>query len=549
MPVNQRTQLPARLFRKAAAAYHKTLLERDFGRLMRQAQLPSTADARSAGPRVGIATFGSGGWHFVIEALLGHALAQRGARPELLVCDVPDLPICDERTIHSREIDRCAGCLDDKRALLEVCGIPWRGVSSLVSPTTLASARATVAALDAADLEAYVERGWPIGQWLHVSACHFLRCDARGDSPDKVQVRRRLLTSAIVVVEAVERWLDEVRPEIVIAESGAHFMWRIALELARARGISVVCREMGKGGWDSHLYARNADCMAPNLSDAWSRARDQALSASEDTEVDDFLQALPEKTYLQPTPLESRTPADLRSRLGVPSGKKLAVAFTNVTWDLATAGRDVAFTGVFDWVRETIRAVALRPDAHLIVRAHPAEASVATRERILDQVEQEWPDGLPGLTLVAPEQAVPARDLCAMSDLVLAYNSTAGLEAAILGHAVMVCGDPHYRGRGFTIDMATRADYVTALDAWAAGRRCPPPPLAAQLARRYFHLFFLRYHVTMGWTTSPLEPPYRLIIRSMDELRRGHNQALDLVCAAILEGRQMLLPRAPAIEV
>jgi len=540
---NHLAELPGRLARRVEAEHAHLRLVRDFEHLMDG--VPDSLAASARGPRIGIATFGSGGWHFVLEALLAHALAARGARPNLLICDVPDLPVCDERTIHSRSRDRCAGCIRDKRSLIDASRLPWRGVSSCISPETPARARNVVAALAADALETYVERGWPIGRWLHVSACHYLRCDARGDGPEKIDARRRLLATAIIIVEAVERWLDETCPEIVVVESGAHLVWRIAMELAQARGLRVVCREMGKGGWDSHIYSLGTDCMAPNLDEAWNQARHEPLAPAEESEVDRILDELPARTYVQRTPLDRPRP-DILSSLGVPPGKTVAVAFTNVTWDLATAGRDVGFGGVWDWIQHTIRVLAPFPDAHLIVRAHPAEASVETRERVLDQIAREWPDGLPRVTLIQPEQAVAARALMAHADLVLAYNSTAGLEAAIRGCPTLVCGRPHYRDRGFTIDVNSREEYAALLRAWATGTPPAPPPSASLLARRYFHLFFLRYHVPMGWTTSPLEPPYELVIRSMDEVRPGWNVALDAVCDGILQGRQVLLAREVA---
>jgi len=192
---------------------------------------------------------------------------------------------------------------------------------------------------------------------------------------------------------------------------------------------------------------------------------------------------------------------------------------------------------------------ALRGTAtQLIVRAHPAEASVLTRERILDQVREEWPEGLPGVTLMPPEDTTAARSLCGMADLVLAYNSSVAIEAAADGHAVLLAGRPHYRGKGFTVDVTSRAAYRATLAEWADGAEITAPPDAAALARRYAHLFFLRYHVPMGWTTSPLEPPFRLRVTSRDELEPGRNPALDAVCDGILTHRQVLLPRVAAGE-
>ena len=260
------------------------------------------------------------------------------------------------------------------------------------------------------------------------------------------------------------------------------------------------------------------------------------------------MRKLPEQTYSQRAAVARVTPDALRAKLGIAAGARVAVAFTNVTWDLATAGRDVAFAGVLDWLLETIRSLRAHSAAHLIVRAHPAEASVLTRERILDQVAAEWPDGLGGVTLMPPEDPTAARDLCNIAGLVLAYNSSVAIEAAAEGHPVVLAGRPHYRGKGFTIDVSSREEYRAMLEQWADGATVAAPAGVAALARRYAHLFFLRYHVPMGWTTSPLEPPYRLRITSRHELEPGHNAVLDAVCDGILAHRQVLLPRTAAGE-
>jgi hypothetical protein len=325
----------------------------------------------------------------------------------------------------------------------------------------------------------------------------------------------------------------------VIVESGAHFMWRIVRELAGARGIPVVAREMGKGGWDQHLYALNADSMSPDLANAWISARATPLTVDEERAVEAFAATLPQRTYVAaPTAVGTATGAT-RTR----AGARTLVAFANVTWDLATAGRDVAFTGIGDWLRDTLEACAAHPAVHLIVRAHPAEASVATRERVVDELVRGPAPCPANVTLVAADDPVPAAALCDGADLVAVYNSTAGLEAAIRGRPVLVCGDPHFRGRGFTIDFGSREAYRALLSQWASGAAVTAPPDAVTLARRYLHLFFLRYHVPMGWTTSPLEPPFALTIRAFDELAPGRNPMLDLVCDGILAGRQILLPR------
>lgn len=536
--------IPARLRRRVAAQRAQWRLEREFSALMSTAAhaVQSTA-APAAGPRVAFATFGSGTWHLVLETLLAHALALRGAKPELLICDLPDLPVCDERTVLLRDPRTCHGCVSEKRALLEACRIPWRGLSTFVDEGSLDRARKTVAGLVNDELDGYAEDGWPLGRWTFVSSCHYLRGDARGGSPEVIAVRRSFLAAAIVVRSAVERWLNEIRPEILIAESGGHFMWRIAFEIARARGIRVICREIGKGGWDHHIYSLDAECMFPNLTGIWAEARREPLSAAQSDRVSAYLQSLPARTYASGRDaVRESEPEALRRELGLRAERRVAVLFTGVTWDLATAGRDVGFDGMFDWIGETLRLAASLPNVQFVIRAHPAEMSGETRERTLQRIRERWPELPDHVTTVAPQNALSVRSLCGIADLVITYCSTTGMEAAIYGRDVMVCGAPHYRGRGFTIDVASRQEYGQMLRRWDQGELSPMPPETAETARRYFHLFYFRYHIEMGWTTSPLQPPFGLTMRNLAELLPGKSRSVDAVCSAILEGREILLP-------
>jgi hypothetical protein len=541
--LQQLTDLPGRLRRRLATERAERRLLRDFRALMESAPRAyahrKTLDGR---PRIAVATYGSGIWHLVLEVLLAHALALRGATPELFICDLPSLPVCDERTSLLRDPLTCHGCLPAKRPLLDVCQIPWRGMSAFLDEDAATRAGEIVAALRDDQLVPHVHGGWPVGRWTYVSACHFLRGDARGDDREKVLVRRAFLASAIVVVEATGRWLDAVRPDILVAESGAHFMWRIAFELARARGCRVVCREIGKGGFDCHIYALNAECMFPDWSAIWNEARHVALSNEQRERAHDYLRRLPSKTYArQRDEAPAMRPAHLRQQLELRSDRKTAVLFTNVTWDLATAGRDVGFDGMFDWMAETIRLAESRRDLQLVIRVHPAERAVPTRERALEWISSRWPVLPANVKTIAPDTAVAARDLLAVADLVLTYCSTAGIEAAVDGRPVMVAGAPHYRGKGFTIDVESRDDYADRWRRWQDGALAVPPD-SAETALRYFHLFFLRYHIEMGWTTSPLEPPFRLTIGELSELLPGRSRAVDAVCGGILEGREILLP-------
>ena len=71
----------------------------------------------------------------------------------------------------------------------------------------------------------------------------------------------------------------------------------------------------------------------------------------------------------------------VRAALGLPSGSLVVSAFTNLSWDTALLGKDVAFDSQFDWLAETCRIVGSRDDTTLVIRVHPAEGRWGPRSR------------------------------------------------------------------------------------------------------------------------------------------------------------------------
>ena len=122
------------------------------------------------------------------------------------------------------------------------------------------------------------------------------------------------------------------------------------------------------------------------------------------------------------------------------------------------------------------------------------------------------------------------------------YTSTIGLEAAIAGKPVVVAGDTHYRSKGFTCDPASRDEYdgllgSDSIHAWDQRQ-------TSALARRYAHLFFLRYMFPLRMIDERVMGSPRLDIESVAELEPGKSQELDQLCEFILNSAGNLDPAA-----
>ena len=500
----------------------------------------------STGPRVGLACFGAGANHLVVDCLLAHALQLRGAVCQLLVCDLPDLPGCDERLAETENNHRCAGCITPKLPFLEAGCLDWVGLSSfLENPrATLKMAADLVAACPDEQLTRFEYQGWKVGEWLGSSVASFLRSDSHGMHPEVLAARRRYLITGIVAVIVSSRWIETWRPDIVIVISGRHILWRAAREVAQARGVKVVCREMFNEAFDCHIYAVNSSCEDPAIPKAWAQARERPLSAEQEQLVDGYLKGLPAyaRQVDRDPELEARA-SHIRADLGLTSARRLIVLFTNVTWDLFVAERDSAFDGQMQWIAATLDFIRRHPELDLVVRAHPAEIvpKFRTRGRIVRHIEEAFSPLPPNVRLIGPESTISSDALRALASLNLVYCASVGLEAVIAGQPVLICGNPYYARKGFTIDVESPAHYEKLRESHAAGRTPPPPPGSVQLARRFLYLFRFRYGMRMGLTSDHVRGT-ALKIRSFESLQPGASLPLDTACDGILHHDEILLP-------
>ena len=74
---------------------------------------------------------------------------------------------------------------------------------------------------------------------------------------------------------------------------------------------------------------------------------------------------------------------------------------------------------------------------------------------ILRAASPELPDHV---RAVPPESDISTYDLIELADVGLVYTTTVGLEMAMRGIPVIVAGQTHYRGKGFTTDPGSVED-------------------------------------------------------------------------------------------
>jgi hypothetical protein len=226
----------------------------------------------------------------------------------------------------------------------------------------------------------------------------------------------------------------------------------------------------------------------------------------------------------------------LREELGVASFDRVATLFTNIAWDTATLGRDVGFASMQSCVIEAIEAMRNQPETALLIRIHPAEHAWGSAEPLAEVIAEAFPELPANVRIIGHDHAVNSYALMDCSDLVLTYTSTTGMEAALRGRPVAVCGAAHYRGKGFTYDVRGSED----LHAVLSGSRHVESD--TELAWRYAFMFCFQMCIPFPQVTEPSVDVLGPLPETADALLPGRDPYLDFVCERVMHGGGFVLP-------
>lgn len=502
---------------------------------------PPTAPAagsRQDGARVLILSI-RGGWttHSAIESVLGCALRARGA--DVLCFSCSGLPLCDIRTFRERTPPPCKTCTGYGDQTIGGFRLPHARLSDYVDADARQLAAGLVDGKSFQELEALEYDGLAVGQFALISTRWFSIRSTLMDIEEHMTRYRLFVLESILMAIAAKRMFASFRPSCVIMLNGLFAAEQTMWAVARRAGIRVVTYERGfaKG---TLRFADNAIACRYEIDDLWAAVGNKPLTAAQLQKLDAWFAkwrggSLGLFNYWPKANAEATA---IRAELNLDEGRPIVTVFTNVVWDSAVQGRDVMFGGMLEWVVETIRYFAQDPArGQLVIRVHPAEIRVGgheTEERVVDGLRAAFPKLPDNVRVIPPESVFSSYTLVDMSRCVLVYTSTIGMESALAGKRVIVAGQTHYRGKGFTDDPQTRDDFFATIN--RALTEDHDQPTRLDLARRYAYAFALRSMLPFDLISEPRPevPVYQF--QSLEDLAEGKNRTLDLICDGILKG-------------
>jgi hypothetical protein len=304
------------------------------------------------------------------------------------------------------------------------------------------------------------------------------------------RILREYIRSAWSLKNRFEALLDAVKPAAGAVYNGMMYPEAVARWVGRQKGLPMYSYEVGLRPLSAFFTSGDATAYPLELPAGFE------LSAEQNARLDAYLQQRFEGNFIMAGvkfwPEMSRLDKaflELASHF-----QQVVPIFTNVIFDTSQPHANVIFEDMFAWLDDLLAITRRHPETLFVIRAHPDEArkGKASEESVAEWAEARNIASLPNIKFIPPEEYISSYDLIRMAKFVTIYNSTIGLEAAIMGAMVLSAGRSRFSQAETVLLPRSREDYLQQFEAFLAAPEVQAPPHYSHNARRflYYQLYY-----------------------------------------------------------
>jgi hypothetical protein len=331
----------------------------------------------------------------------------------------------------------------------------------------------------------------PLGRLVLPSIRWALRCHTLPDDEKTRYLLREYILSAHNVAQEFSAFLEAVKPFAAIIFNGIMYPEGTARWVAQGHGIRVITHEVGFQRFSAFFTEGEATAYPIHIPE------DFELTPEQNARLDDYLEQRfqgkftmagirfwPEMRALDETFLQKAA----RFRQIVP-------VFTNVVYDTSQVHANKVFPHMFSWLDLVLEIIRAHPDTLFVLRAHPDEMRPGTAKQSRESV-QEWVSKygvaeLDNVVFIDSQEYVSSYELIQRAKFVIVYNSSIGMEAALMGIPVLCGGKARYTQYPIVYSPDTPEAYRHTAEAFLSTEDITIPPEFDRNARRflYYQLF------------------------------------------------------------
>ncbi|GJQ35452.1 MAG: hypothetical protein JETCAE01_14620 [Anaerolineaceae bacterium] len=396
-----------------------------------------------------------------------------------------------------------------------------------------------IASLSIAQLSTFHFQDIPLGPLCLPGLRWILRIHHLNDDENTRYLLREYILSAWNVAQKFSKFLDETNPRLVVVFNGQFFPEATARYLALRRGLRVITHEVGLEPATAYFTEGEATAYPIHIPD------DFELNEAQNAKLDAYLSKRSKGDFTMAgvkfwAEMKGLDEAFLKKAAQF---MQIVPIFTNVIFDTSQPHSNTVFEDMFDWLDMTLEVINEHPETLFIIRAHPDELRVrkASRETVGGWVEARQVTSLPNVVYVPPNETLSSYELIAKSKFVMVYNSTIGLEASIMGAAVLCAGKARFTQYPTVFFPQTVDEVRRKMKEFLAAERIEVPAEFKRNARRFLYYQLYRTSLPLG---DFLEPSVRVTQTRLKTFRLDdllNDPSIKVILEGILDGGEFLL--------
>jgi len=397
----------------------------------------------------------------------------------------------------------------------------------------------TIENLSISELMTFEWENIPLGALCLPGLRWVLRIHHLNDDESTRYLLREYILSAWNVTQKFSKLLDETSPRAVVIFNGQFFPEATARYIAQKRRIRVITHEVGLQPATAYFTEGEATAYPIHIPESFE------LNAEQNAKLDAYLAKRFQGDF---TMAGIKFWADMKgldeSFLQKAAGfKQIVPVFTNVIFDTSQPHANTVFEDMFDWLDLVLEVIREQRETLFVIRAHPDELRVrkSSRETVEGWVASRGVEQEPNVVFVSPRETLSSYELIQRSKFVMIYNSTIGLEASIMGAAVLCAGKARFTQYPTVFFPQTIEDVRSKLKEFLTAGAIDVPLEFKRNARRFLYYQLFKTSLPFGEFLEPSVRTTQTKLKSFEFDALVKAEALEVIKAGVLEGGDFLL--------
>ncbi len=400
---------------------------------------------------------------------------------------------------------------------------------------------ARLAHLRTDELAGFEYGGVPLGTLVLPGLRWVLRRHHLDDDPATRFFFREFLLSAWNVYRESRAFLERTRPRLLVVFNGMFFPEAAARRAAQACSIPSISHEVGMLPFSAFFTPGEATAYPIDIPAGYT------LTPQQESRLDAVLSRRFRGDFTMAgirfwPSMRGLDEEFLRRAAGF---RQVVPVFTNVIFDTSQPHSNTVFPDMFAWLELVAGLIRRHADTLFVIRAHPDEKRPGkeSQESVSAWVAAQNLAGLPNVIFYDSLDHVSSYELIQRSKFVMVYNSSIGLEAAIMGAAVLCGGRARYTQIPAVFFPDTQEAYRQMAEDFLAAEKVTAPVEFQRNARSflYYQLFRTSLPFERFLEAHPLPGFIRLKSFSWQDLLPENSPSLQVISRGILNGQPFLL--------